>query len=187
MKFGLYNFVQIPVACSPNTYQIMYGDFRLKMSVSAIVTLNTSENIFAVNMQLNLFRVTVAMQLNLFRVTVANASIWSLKSLYIHSFKNFCICWWNFKQIVWSKLQQFWAFWQKKYGFYNHFWQSVNAILEDVSVAEKKKFDAKLLIWRLLSFSVLKVMVFRQPYNQVKSCAKHGRPNQVLQIQTVLK
>ena len=62
----------------------MYGDFRLKMSVSAIVTLNTSENIFAVNMQLNLFRVTVAMQLNLFRVTVANASIWSLKS--VHTF-----------------------------------------------------------------------------------------------------
>ena len=27
------------------------------------------------------------------------------------------------------------AFWQKT-GFYNHFWQRVDAILEDVSVAE---------------------------------------------------
>ena len=30
---------------------------------------------------------------------------------------------------------KFWAFWQK-ISFFNHFWQSVDAILEDVSVAK---------------------------------------------------
>ena len=50
---------------------------------------------------------------------------------------------------IWTKsygpnYTKFWAFWQKqkqnnnnkKTGFYKHFWQSVDAILEDVSVAE---------------------------------------------------
>ena len=44
---------------------------------------------------------------------------------------------------IWTKsygpnYTKFWAFWQEKTGFFkNHFWQSVDAILEDVSVAEK--------------------------------------------------
>ena len=31
--------------------------------------------------------------------------------------------------------KKFWVFWQNN-GFLNHFWQSADAILEDVSVAE---------------------------------------------------
>ena len=41
----------------------------------------------------------------------------------------------------------------------NHFWQRVEAILEDVSVAEL--FDAKLLHVIVPSFSVPKMMVLR--------------------------
>ena len=42
---------------------------------------------------------------------------------------------------IWTKLydsnyKKFWAFWQKKTCFFNHFWQSVDAILKDVSAAE---------------------------------------------------
>ena len=40
----------------------------------------------------------------------------------------------NFEQnIIFQTTQRFYAFWQKG-GFQNHFWQSVDAILEDVSV-----------------------------------------------------
>ena len=52
----------------------------------------------------------------------------------------------------------------KVWGFYqkgvNYFWQSVDAILEYVSVA-KKMFNAKVLIKRLPSFSVPKITVIR--------------------------
>ena len=44
---------------------------------------------------------------------------------------------------------------KKKKRFLNHFWQSVDAILKDVSVAET--IDSKLLIWKLLSFSIPKL------------------------------
>ena len=50
-----------------------------------------------------------------------------------------------------------WAFWQKGV---NYLWQSVDAILEYVSVA-KKMFDAKVLIKRLSSFSAPKITVIR--------------------------
>ena len=47
----------------------------------------------------------------------------------------------------------------KKAGFKKkHFWQSVDAILEDVSVAETFLFNSK-LYWRLPSFSVQKNMI----------------------------
>ena len=41
---------------------------------------------------------------------------------------------------IWTKsydpnYTKIWAFWQKT-GFLNHFWQRVDAILQDVSVAE---------------------------------------------------
>ena len=53
----------------------------------------------------------------------------------------------------------------------NHFLESVDAILE-----HKQLFDAKVLIERLSSFIVPNIMV--DTCNHVKSCAKHGRPNQ---------
>ena len=42
---------------------------------------------------------------------------------------------------IWTKsygpnCTKIWAFWQKKQVFYNHFWQSIDAILEDVSVSK---------------------------------------------------
>ena len=43
----------------------------------------------------------------------------------------------------------------------NHFWQSVDAILEDVSVIEQV-FDADPIIKRLSSVSVPKITVVRQ-------------------------
>ena len=46
---------------------------------------------------------------------------------------------------------------QTKKRFLNHFWQSVDAILKDVSVAET--IDSKLLIWKLPSFSIPKLTV----------------------------
>ena len=42
---------------------------------------------------------------------------------------------------------------KKKMVFKNHFWQSFGAIFEDISAAETI-FNAKLLIFRLPSFSV---------------------------------
>ena len=43
--------------------------------------------------------------------------------------------------------------------FLNHFWQSIDTILEDVSVAET--INAQLLTWRLPPFSVPKITVIR--------------------------
>ena len=59
-----------------------------------------------------------------------------------------------------SKYKKIWAVLRKTGIFWNHFWQSVGAILEDVSVAETI-FNAKLVISRLPSFSVLKITVVR--------------------------
>ena len=43
-------------------------------------------------------------------------------------------CWWNWNKIVWSELYRILIFLTKK--MVNHFWQNVDAILEDVSVNE---------------------------------------------------
>ena len=80
--------------------------------------------------------------IQLFRVTVANADIGSLKSL--HTFRKKCLYQMLIKfeqNRIWSKLHEILSFLTKKKkkkpaGFYNHFWQRVDAILEDVSVAE---------------------------------------------------
>ena len=42
----------------------------------------------------------------------------------------------------------------------------------------KQLFDAKIFIQRLSSFSVPKITALRQVCNQIKSCTKHGRPDQ---------
>ena len=85
-----------------------------------------------------------------FYVTIADADIGNLKSLHTlfepHAGK------------IWTKsygpnYTKFGAFWQK---MVNNFWQSVDAILEDVSVTETVVW-AKILIQRLLSFSVPKI------------------------------
>ena len=43
--------------------------------------------------------------------------------------------------------------------FCKHFWQSADAVLEDVSVAKTIVFDSKILISRLRSFRVPKITV----------------------------
>ena len=68
-----------------------------------------------------------------FYVTITTAYIWSLKSLNTLFDKYFTTCWWNVKKIVWSKPYKILSFLTK---MVNHFWQRVNAILEDVSVNE---------------------------------------------------
>ena len=55
--------------------------------------------------------------------------------------------------------QKFELLTKKKKNEFKKKWQSVDAILEDVSVAET--INAKLLISRLLSFSVPKITVFQ--------------------------
>ena len=67
--------------------------------------------------------------------TVANADIGSLKFLhYIKMFVSHAI---EIEQNRLVQTTKFWAFWQKKNCFfYTHFWQRVDAIMEDVSVAE---------------------------------------------------
>ena len=57
-----------------------------------------------------------------------------------------------------------------------HFWQSVDSILEDVSVTEKKIMRAyKFKDYRL---SVLQELRYSDTCNQIKCCTKHDRPNQ---------
>ena len=83
----------------------------------------------------------------------------------------------NFEQNRMVQTTRNFELFDKKRGFfYYHFWQRVDAILENVPVGEII-FYAKLLIQRLSSFSVQKL---RHPdtCNQVKSCTKRGRPDQ---------
>ena len=63
-------------------------------------------------------------------------------------------------------------FWQKKRVFYNHFWQRVDAILEDVSFAAIV-FNAK-----DYHLSLFQTLWHSDTCNQVKSCTKQGRPDQ---------
>ena len=53
------NFAQISPGCAPNTYQ-WRRDFRLPMSESVMAICPIEKAIFAVNLPLKLFRVTVA-------------------------------------------------------------------------------------------------------------------------------
>ena len=78
------------------------------------------------------------MLLKLFLATVANADIGSLKSL--DTFLTKCL-YHMLVKFVWSKLHKILSFLtkkkKKKQFFKNHFWHSVDPILEDVSVAER--------------------------------------------------
>ena len=132
----------------------MYGetlDFNVSIT-NGNINYPIGKSIFAVNLPSKVFR-----------ATVTNVDIGSL-SFSIHSLQNVCsTCKWNLNKIVWSKLHEILSFLRKTEFFYNHFWQSVDAILEDVSVAEpimlNQLFNAKLLIWRLPSFIVPNITV----------------------------
>ena len=72
-------------------------------------------------------------------------------------------------------LTKFWALWPKKTLFFKIiFDKALTYFLEDVLYL-KQLFTAKLLNWRLPSFSVPKIM--SDTCNHVKSRTKHGRPD----------
>ena len=107
----------------------MYGetlDFQCQVS-NGNVKYPIGKSIFSVNLPLKLFP-----------ATDANADIGNLKSLHIFLWK------WLYHILVKSEqnwmaqtTRNFELFDKKKPRvFYNHFWQSVDACLEDVSVAE---------------------------------------------------
>ena len=81
----------------------------------------------------------------------------------------------KFEQIVWFELTKNFVLSDNK-EMVNHFWQSVDAIFEDVSVSGTNK-DYRL--------SVFQKLQYYDTCNQVKSCTKHGRPNQSQRKQTV--
>ena len=59
-KFEPHDLLQISPACGPNTYNNVKRGFRLSMSFSAMVTYQIGKSMFAVNMPLKVFHVTVA-------------------------------------------------------------------------------------------------------------------------------
>ena len=67
----------------------------------------------------------------IFYVTIADTDIKSLTSLHTLFDKYLDHMLVKFEQIVWSELHKIW-----KWFMINHFWQSVDAILKDVSVNE---------------------------------------------------
>ena len=77
----------------------------------------------------------------------------------------------KFEQIVWSKLHEILSFFTKNWVFYNHFWQRVDAILEDVSVAE------------IIFFMFQKR--HSDTCNQVRNWTKHDRSDQFQRKLTV--
>ena len=121
--FRPYYFVQIPPACGPNTYQVMYGDTSNVSISNGNIKCPIGKSIFAVNLPLKLFR-----------ATVANADMRSLKSL--HTFLKMFIMPVKFEQNCMVKTTRNLELFDKKPDFCNHFWQRVDAILEHVSVAE---------------------------------------------------
>ena len=132
--FGAYDFVQISPARGPNTYQIMHGetlDFHCQQQQYSNIKCPIGKSIFAVDLRLKLFR-----------VTIANADIGSLKSLHT-LLKN---CWWNLNKIVWSKLHEILrGFFDKKPFFITIFDKELTPFWKRFLYL-KLLFNAKLLI-----------------------------------------
>ena len=89
-------------------------------------------------------------------------------------------CWWNLNKIVWSAPYKIFCFLtENRYNFLTvltPFWKTFLWL--------KQLFDAKILIQRLSSFSVPKLR-HSDTCNRVKSCTKHGRPDQYQRKLTV--
>ena len=83
---------------------------------------------------------------------------------------------WKFKPTRTAKnVQNFELFEEKKTGFLKTIFVKALLPFFKTLLSLKQLFDGKLLLFRLLSFSVPKVMV-TDTCNQVKNCTKHGRP-----------
>ena len=106
-KLGLYDIVQIPPACGPNTYQIMERLWISNISISnGNIKYPIGKSIFAVNLPFKLFR-----------ATISNADIESLKSL--HTFHTKCLYHMlvKFEQIRIVPTTQNFELFDKKSGF----------------------------------------------------------------------
>ena len=66
---------------------------------------------------------------------MSTLEVWSPTIHYLISI--WTTCWWNLNKIVWSELCKSLTFWHK---MVDHFWQSIDTILEDISVT-------LLLVW----------------------------------------
>ena len=110
------------------------------------------------------------------RKTIADADIGSLKSLHTLFDKYLDHMLVKFEQNCMIRTIQNLVLFDPK--MVNNFWQSVDVILEDVSLTETIvwcwNIDLKTIIYGI---SVPKIVVVRQ-VNQVKRCTKHGRPDQ---------
>ena len=109
-------------------------------------------------------------------VIIASADIGSLKSLHTFFAKYLDHMLVNLNKVVWSEPYKILCFLTKK-KMVNKFWQSVDVIFEDVSVTET-------IVWcsnsnsKTIIFQVFQKLRHSDTCNQVKSCIKHGRPDQ---------
>ena len=111
----------------------VWRNFRLPMSALATVAGRSFNGKFTA-------KIDFSIGYSILSLPMLTLEVLSLSIHYLISI--WTTCWWNLNKIVWSGLLKIWAFWQK---MVDHFWQSVDAILEDVSVTETV-VDAKLLI-----------------------------------------
>ena len=101
----------------------VWRDLRLPMSALAIAgeSLNTK---FAAKIDFPIGHFMLPLPM-------LTLEVWSPSIHYLVSI--WSTYWWNLNKSYGPNYTKFWAFWQK---MVNHFWQSVDAILEDVSVTE---------------------------------------------------
>ena len=102
----------------------VWRDFRLSMSALATVTRKSSNSKFTVKIDFPIGHFMLPLLM----------LILEDQSFSIHYLIGvWTTCWWNLNQVVWSKLYKILSFLTK---MVNHFWRSVDAIVEDVSVTE---------------------------------------------------
>ena len=105
------------------------------------------------------FTVKIDFPIGYFYIVIADTDIGSLKSCHtlFDKYLDHMLRLVKFEQNH-KVLTKFWASWQK---MVNHFWQCVDTIVDAMFLWLKQLFDDRLLIQRLISFSVLKIMVVR--------------------------
>ena len=134
----------------------VWRDFRLSISVLATVAGESFNGTFTakIDLPISFF----------FYITIADADIESLKPLHtsFDKYLDHMLVKFEQKRLV-RTIQIFWTLWQK---MVNHFWQSVDAISEDVPVTE-------IIVW-WLNIN-LKTLIFQ--------CSKnYGSPTRVTRL-----
>ena len=143
------HLVQISLACGTNiSLRNVWRDLRLLMSVLATVAGKSFYGKFIpkIDFPTGYFMLLIMTLKVLSRFIHYLISIWTT-------------CWWNLNKIVWTELYKILIFLTKKkwltifYKVLTPFWK--------MFLWMKQLFDARLLIKRLSSFSVPKIMVVR--------------------------